>query len=210
MIVGDCSPLTLRMTNWLAIIFLAFVALQCRRLIEARLAERDSEGQQSRPPYALSIYAVHTGVNVALFPLLFFFSGLYYTDVFSTLAVLVAFWNHLERVGLEAKGWKSDALVILLGISSLLMRQTNVFWVGLFMGGLEAVHIVKGMRPPPTKPGQFDRQTLMRFYLSRYSHGDVHDPPLNEATFEGKSLSTFFVYTTCADSVRNRCLLLCL
>ncbi|KAJ4422933.1 glucosyltransferase [Gnomoniopsis sp. IMI 355080] len=184
LIVGDCSPLTLRMTNWLAIIFLAFVALQCRRLIEARLAERDSEGRQSRPPYALSVYAVHTGVNIALFPLLFFFSGLYYTDVFSTLAVLVAFWNHLERVGLGAKGWRSDALVIVLGLGSLLMRQTNVFWVGMLMGGLEAVHIVKGMRPPPTRPGQFDRQTLIRFYLSRYSHGDVHDPPLNEAGFE--------------------------
>lgn len=131
---------------------------------------------------------MHTGVNTALFPLLFFFSGLYYTDVFSTLAVLVAFWNHLERVGLEAKSWKSDALVILLGVGSLLMRQTNVFWVGLFMGGLEAVHIVKGMRPPPTRPGQFDRQMLIRFYLSRYSHGDVHDPPLNEAGVEGKSL----------------------
>ncbi|KAJ4390146.1 glucosyltransferase [Gnomoniopsis smithogilvyi] len=183
-ILGDCSPLTLRMTNWLAIIFLAFVALQCRRLIEARLAERESESQQSRPPYALSIFSVHTGVNIALFPLLFFFSGLYYTDVFSTLAVLVAFWNHLERVGLEAKGWKSDALVIVLGIGSLFMRQTNVFWVGLFMGGLEAVHIVKGMRPPPTRPGQFNRQTLIRFYLSRYSHGDVHDPPLNEAGLE--------------------------
>lgn len=180
------------MTNWLAIIFLAFVALQCRRLLEARLAERASEGQQTRPPYALSVYAVHTGVNIALFPLLFFFSALYYTDVFSTLAVLVAFWNHLERVGgLEGArrswgGWKSDALVILLGIGSLLMRQTNVFWVGLFMGGLEAVHAVKSMRPPPTKPGRFDYQTLIRFYLSRYSQGDVHDPPLNEAGIEGK------------------------
>lgn len=177
------------MTNWLAIIFLAFVALQCRRLIEARLAERDSEAQHTRPPYALSVYAVHTGVNIALFPLLFFFSGLYYTDVFSTLAVLVALWNHLDRVGLEAKGLRSDALVVLLGIGSLLMRQTNVFWVGMFMGGLEAVQTVKGMRPPPTKPGQFDRQTLLRFYLNRWAQGDVHDPPLGEAGLEGKFLS---------------------
>lgn len=188
LLVDTCSPLTLRMTNWLAILFLAFASLQCRRLLEARLAERDSEAQQTRPPYALSIYAVHTGVNVALFPLLFFFSGLYYTDVFATLAVLFAFWVHLERVGLQGKGWRSDGLVVLAGLGALAMRQTNVFWVVVFMGGLEAVHVVKSLRPPPTSPGQFDRKMLINFYLSRYAQGDVHDPPLNEAGVEGKSV----------------------
>lgn len=188
-IIGDCSAQTLRMTNWLAIIFLPFVALQCRRLIEARRAERDRHGQQQlRPPIAVSIYAVHTGVNVALFPLLFFFSGVYYTDVFSTLVVLVAHWNHLERVSMRANSWKSDTLVVILGVSSLVMRQTNVFWVVVFMGGLEAVHAVKSIRPPPTSPGQFDRETMVKFYLWRYSQGEVHDPPLNKAGFEGKSI----------------------
>lgn len=189
LLVDTCSPLTLRMTNWLAILFLALAALQSRRLLEARLAERDSPRQQTtRPPYALSVYAAHTGVNVALFPLLFFFSGLYYTDVFATLAVLGAFWVHLERVGREGKGgWRSDALVVLAGLGALAMRQTNVFWVVVFMGGLEAVHVVKSARPPPTSPGHFDRKTLVNFYLSRWAQGDVHDPPLNEAGVEGES-----------------------
>ncbi|CAN8102066.1 unnamed protein product [Discula destructiva] len=185
LLVGPCSPLTLRMTNWLAILLVALAALQCRRLLEARLAERASgPHQQTRPPYALSVYAVHTGVNVALFPLLFFFSGLYYTDVFSTLAVLGAFWVHLERVGLEGAGWRSDVLVVLVGVVALLMRQTNVFWVVVFLGALEVVHVIKSIRPPPTSPGQFDRKTLVRFYLCRYAQGDVHDPVLNEAGIE--------------------------
>lgn len=194
-IVGDCSALTLRMTNWLAIIFLPFVALHCRRLIEARHAERDSHdgGPQSPRPggssSSLSVYALHTAVNAALFPLLFFFSGLYYTDVFSTLVVLVAFWNHLERVGPTRATYyslRSDALVVLLGVASLFMRQTNVFWAVVFMGGLEAVHAVRSLRPLPTSPGKFDRKTTVKFYLWRYSQGEVHDPPLNEAGIEGR------------------------
>lgn len=186
-IMGDCSAASLRMTNWLALVSLAFVALQCRRLLEARAAERDSDGHASRPG-ALSIYAVHTGVNAALFPLLFFFSGLYYTDVFSSLVVLAAFWNHLARVGSRPplKSWRSDALVVVLGVASLCMRQTNVFWVVVFLGGLEAVHAVRSIRPPKTNPGQFDRQTMVKFYIWRYSKGEVHDPLLNEAGFEGK------------------------
>lgn len=185
-IVGDCSALTLRMTNWLAIIFLPFVALHCRRLVEVR--HRPEQDSRPGSDGSVSIYAVHTAVNAALFPLLFFFSGLYYTDVFSTLVVLVAFWNHLERVGPSAKGaWRRDALVVLLGVASLLMRQTNVFWVVVFMGGLEAVHAVRSLRPLPTSPGKFDRKTMVKFYLWRYSQGEVHDPPLHDAGLEGKS-----------------------
>lgn len=195
---GDCSALALRMTNWLAVTFLPLVALQCRRLIEARHAERDSHGQHTRSD-TVSIYAVHTAINVALFPLLFFFSGLYYTDVFSALIVLVTFWNHLERVGLRAnpKPWRSDALVVLLGIASLFMRQTNVFWVVVFMGGLEAVYAMRSLRPPPTSPGKFDRETMVKFYMWRYSQGEVHDPPLNEAGLDGK----FALYRHCDDGV---------
>lgn len=189
-VVGDCSAFTLRMTNWLAVIFLPFVVLQCRRLVEARhRAEQDPRASGS-----VSIYAVHTAVNAALFPLIFFFSGLYYTDVFSTLVVLVAFWNHLERVGPSARGAsssfyqarRSDILVILLGVASLFMRQTNVFWTVVFMGGLEAVHAARSLRPPPTSPGKFDRETMVKFYLWRYSQGEVHDPLLHEAGLEGK------------------------
>lgn len=175
------------MTNWLAIALFPLVALQCRRLIEARLAERDSHGQRTRSA-AASIYAVHTAINTALFPLLFFFSGLYYTDVFSVLIVLVAFGTHLERLGLrtEPRPWRSDALVVLLGIASLFMRQTNVFWVVVFMGGLEAVYAMRSLRPPPTSPGKFDRETMVKFYMWRYSQGEVHDPPLHKAGLDGK------------------------
>lgn len=182
------------MTNWVAIILLAWAALQCRRLVEAGYARRQGPEENNNKDTArtpeLSIYAVHTGVNIALFPLLFFFSGLYYTDVFSSLVALFAFWNHLHRInsGSKTVSQQSNLLVILLGIAALFMRQTNVFWVVVFMGGLEAVYAVKSTQPPRTEPGQFDRLTMFKYLLSRYSQGDVHDPPLDKAGLEGKSV----------------------
>lgn len=197
LVTGDCSAQALRVTNWLAIAVMPLVAMKCRLLIESLLAERHSEGSSSsrsqpHPEPVLSTYAFHTGLNIALFPLLFFFSGLYYTDVYSTLVVLVAYWNHLTRVSTSgAVTWKSNVLVVVLGVASLFMRQTNVFWVAAFMGGLEAVHAVKLLRPPPTSLGQSDRETRFKFYLWRYSQGSVHDPPLNKAGLEGELDSAF-------------------
>lgn len=189
LLMGGCSPLTLRMTNWLAIITLPIVASQCRRLLEARLTERAATGsdtQRTSGQNALSFYSLHSGVNIAFFPLLFFFSGLYYTDVLSTLVVLVAFWNTLERMGSsQVNSVRSDLLVVLIAIASLFMRQTNVFWVVVFMGGLEAVHAAGALRPPPTRAGAFDRQTKIKFHLSRYSQGEIHDPPLNAVSLDG-------------------------
>lgn len=197
LLLGGCSPLTLRMTNWLTIITVPVVASQCRRLLETRSGEQASESgsqrssqqqqQQQQQHDALSSYALHTGVNVAFFPLLFFFSGLYYTDVLSTLVVLVAFWNTLVRMNTQATSWRSDALVVLLAVAALLMRQTNVFWVVVFLGGLEAVHAAGALRPPPTRPGAFDRPTKIKFYLSRYAQGEIHDPPLDATSLDGKN-----------------------
>ncbi|KAJ0118890.1 hypothetical protein J7T55_013146 [Diaporthe amygdali] len=179
---GKCSETSLRMTNWVAIIILTFTAVDCRRLVEKRLAERS----EARPrTSSLSFHAIHTGMNIGLFPLLFFFSALYYTDVFSTLMVLFAFQNHLERVGPEAKSWWNDFFVIFLGVAALFMRQTNVFWVVVFMGGLEAVEAAKAVpdvRPQP--PGQGDSMANIKYFAWRSSLGDIHDPALNQASLD--------------------------
>lgn len=209
LLLGGCSPLTLRMTNWLVIVTVPIVASQCRRLLETRPIEPTAAPHRSRSsspppsqqqqPSALSVYALHSGLNIAFFPLLFFFSGLYYTDVLSTLVVLAAFWHTLVRTNdvqqqyaprrrRQAQGahsWRSDGLVVVLGVAALLMRQTNVFWVVVFMGGLEAVHAAGALRPPPTRPGAFDRPTKIKYYLSKYSQGEIHDPPLDAVSLDG-------------------------
>lgn len=155
----------------------------CRREIEARLSQAHS-AVHSR---AVSQYAMHTAFNIALFPLLFFFSGLYYTDVMSTAVVLAAFLNHLRRMGHDHNSFFSDVVTVVVGLCALTMRQTNVFWIVVFMGGLEAVHSVKSLRPrsvaPPTLTTLSEQ---LWFFVKRWAVGHVHDLPLDMAYPEGK------------------------
>lgn len=169
---SQCSTSTLRSINTLATVLIALLASQCRHLIEVRTAER--EGKQA--PRAVSFYAYHTGLNIALFPVIFFFSGLYYTDVLSTLAVLVAYRNHLLRLGPRAPAFTNDLWTVVLGVAALLMRQTNVFWVVVYMGGLEAVHALQPREPRP-------------LHVSVV----LHDPLLNDAGPDGSLLFCPFV-----------------
>ncbi|KAM0350110.1 hypothetical protein ACHAPU_003273 [Fusarium lateritium] len=171
-----CHVKDLRAANVVSLAILAYVALQCRREIEARLYEVHSSTRLR----ITSQYALHTAFNIALFPLLFFFSGLYYTDVASTAAVLVAYLNHLKRVGRDQSSVLSDVTTICLGVFTLIFRQTNVFWVAVYMGGLEAVHAIKTLRPERVdQPVILNLFEQTKYYAWRYSLGDVHDPPLH-------------------------------
>jgi len=168
--VAKCSTLTLRYTNLLGTLFVAMVAARCRSFIQDR--------REKRSP----VHSFHTGLNIALFPVIFFFSGLYYTDVISTLVVLVAYENHLYRVGQEAPNLFNDLWTLMLGVAALFMRQTNIFWVVVYMGGLEAIHAVRQLKPPLVDtPKQMTLLEHVKFYLWRDSVGDLHDPPLHAA-----------------------------
>lgn len=78
-------------------------------------------------------------------------------------------------------------MTVLLGLCSLTMRQTNVFWVVVFMGGLEAVHAVKSLRPKAVvQPYMTSLSEQLLFFFKRWSVGHVHDLPLNMAYPKGK------------------------
>ena len=157
--LAQCTPFSLRSNNLLATLLTALVAAQCRHLVAVRAAE-----SQGRPvPRSVSIVSYLIGLNISLFPVIFFFSALYYTDVVSTLVVLVAYRNHLRRLGSRRPGIASDLWTVVLGVAALFMRQTNVFWVVVYMGGLEAVHVLKSVGP------------------SNGESTNMFDPPLNEA-----------------------------
>ncbi|EPE06582.1 glycosyltransferase family 59 protein [Ophiostoma piceae UAMH 11346] len=202
---GDgCSVWALRAANNVAIMLVAVAASSCRAALEASQGKhKDKENR------LISLYAFHSAINVALFPVLFFFSALYYTDVYSTLAVLLAYRNHLYRVSLgpeTAPVW-TDLAAILLGLVSLAFRQTNIFWVVVYMGGLEAVHAVKRVRATYGKKllAQKLREQeqeaakgtapfgslpeMMSLYSWKYAHGDVHDPPLSASWPDDWALS---------------------
>ncbi|KAK3312362.1 DIE2/ALG10 family-domain-containing protein [Apodospora peruviana] len=178
--LGTCTPLSLRSNNLFAVLLTALLAGLCRNKIEARQAERDGITKKSND---FSFYAYHSAINIALFPVLFFFSALYYTDVVSTLLVLVAYHNHLGRVGPEAPSLLNHLWTVTLGVAALFMRQTNVFWVVVYMGGLEVLHAVRSLKPAaPNAPVRLTTLSQqLRFHLERYSVGDVHDPPLDSS-----------------------------
>ncbi|KAK3390152.1 DIE2/ALG10 family-domain-containing protein [Podospora didyma] len=177
-LVTECSAPALRSVSLLATLLIALVATLCRSLIETRTADRQATHSL---PKQISFFSFHTGINIALFPVLFFFSGLYYTDVVSTLVVLVAYRNHLLRLAPESPGLANDVWTVIWGVAALFMRQTNVFWVVVYMGGLEAVHAVRSINPAPVEqPSKHLKlKELIQFHVQRYSVGDVHDPPLN-------------------------------
>ena len=102
---------------------------------------------------------------ILCFPLLFFFSGLYYTDLLSTLTVMVTYTFWLASS--QAEGvWKVifQMLHVAFGLVSLATRQTNIFWVSVFLGGLQVIETLK----------------------EAAGEGKIHDPPISEAYFEGK------------------------
>ncbi|KAJ4388262.1 glucosyltransferase [Neurospora sp. IMI 360204] len=180
--LAECTPSSLRSNNLVATLLTALLALSCRRRIEAQTAIGAEKS-------AVSFYAYHTAINIALFPVIFFFSGLYYTDVASTLVVLAAYRNHLNRVAShsEKPGFLNGLWTVVLGVAALFMRQTNVFWVVVYMGGLEVAHVVRGLKPKPIPEKETPNICLATvgeffgFWLRRYAAGDVHDPPVDMA-----------------------------
>lgn len=124
------SPRQARVTNN----FVPYILVLCAFLLE-RQSTRRGASKNFLSTRQLSVFT---------FPLIFFFSGLYYTDVFSALTVLAtyAFWNSSVPSERGLKKFSLQAMVLVCGLISLASRQTNIFWVAVFMGGLQAVHTV--------------------------------------------------------------------
>jgi alpha-1,2-glucosyltransferase len=117
----------------------------------------------------------HTVINIALFPLIFFFSGLYYTDVCSVSFVLGAYEYHLRSLRHAPASRKMDMLKIFAtGLCALSMRQTNIFWVAIFLAGLHAIHQVKREDQPSSESTRSPWHEMEPRY----------DPPVSKAYLE--------------------------
>jgi alpha-1,2-glucosyltransferase len=152
-------------------------ASDCRALI-TRTFRRQPKSEKEEAE--LSPNVLHTALNIALFPPLFFFSGLFYTDILSACVVLRMYRLFLQR---ENGFW-----LYIAGILALTMRQTNIFWVAVFMGGLEVVRTIKSIEPIPT-PKSPEPATLKESAISelkRYSRGEIHDISLKDAGPAGR------------------------
>jgi alpha-1,2-glucosyltransferase len=170
--IRNCDVFTLRLFNTLVLVLTMSYASSCRGLIN-RLSNASA--------LKISPDTLHTAFNIALFPPLFFFSGLFYTDVLSTCLVLRMYKLFLQR---ERGVW-----LYVAGILALTMRQTNIFWVAVYMGGLEVVRTLQDIQPSPLKetsePKTWKETVISTF--RRYARGEIHDIPLQDAEIHGSS-----------------------
>jgi alpha-1,2-glucosyltransferase len=177
--IRSCNVYTLRLFNTLVLIATMAYASDCRELI-TRAWKRESKDERDDSE-SHSPNSMHTALNTALFPPLFFFSGLFYTDVLSTCVVL-----RIYRLFLQQKG---SAWVYVAGVLALTMRQTNIFWVAVFLGGLEVVGMIKVIEAAPLKqpsePQTWKESATSE--LQRYCRGEIHDIPLKDAEVQGIS-----------------------
>ncbi|KAF8851649.1 hypothetical protein BDZ45DRAFT_717315 [Acephala macrosclerotiorum] len=181
-----CSLFTLRLFNVCALIMTMSYASHCRSLItliwKSNPALHVSKWIGAGKP--ISPASLHTSLNIALFPLLFFFSGLFYTDVLSTCIVLRMYRLFLERKGAYTNSHEGLVWMYFTGIVALAMRQTNIFWVAVFMGGLELVRTIKITQTASgeVQPAPRNWKEAVIAKLTEYSDGEIHDIPLRDAS----------------------------
>ena len=120
----------------------------------------------------------HTALNVCLFPPLFFFFALYYTDVLAVLLVLVAYRAYMLR---------SRNAVAAIGFLALLSRQTNIFWVAVFLGGLQLCRTLPRGRLGVGFP---ENPTVADVVLGGWRYGCLYDPLVSQACLEGSPPSS--------------------
>lgn len=147
--------------------------------------------------------AAHNALNVTLFPPLFFFSALYYTDVPSTLSVVAFHLYFVYSTARRTPWWLRLVILYLLGAVSLSFRQTNIFWVAVFPAAVVMVEyldqsheIVKHSMHKKTK-GFGD--SLINVAKTSWNTNVVYDPRLTEASIDGTPHVSLLSTGTTAD-----------
>lgn len=123
----------------------------------------------------------HSALNIALFPPLFFFSALYYTDVVSTLVVLLTYSVYLKKSTVAGNVFENINAVS-IGVIALLFRQTNIFWVAVFPAGLAVIEALRKDRPRKVDPRAEDMTKVLQ---SSWSEGNIYDCSMQDAEPRG-------------------------
>ncbi|KAJ5176003.1 Dol-P-Glc:Glc(2)Man(9)GlcNAc(2)-PP-Dol alpha-1-2-glucosyltransferase [Penicillium canariense] len=125
----------------------------------------------------LGAWLSHTVLNICLFPPLFFFSGLYYTDILALLAVVEAYnWDLKQATG-GRRAWLSTLGFLMFGLAALMCRQTNIFWVSVFLGGLQVVRKIR-------QSSKACQSSDFSAILKRGLQNEIYDPLVSEASLQ--------------------------
>ena len=94
-----------------------------------------------------------TATTVAILPVLFFFTFLYYTDTGSTFCVLLTYLLSLHG---------NQVLAAMAGVLAIMFRQTNVVWVA-FVAGVVVSDKIMDFIQPDKKDISEEKQQDIRF-----------------------------------------------
>ncbi|QIW96981.1 hypothetical protein AMS68_002499 [Peltaster fructicola] len=183
-----CSTTVLRIENAVCLIVLFYglrgLALRSRRLGDVEAVRQNASRST----------ASHIALNTVLFPPLFFFAALYYTDVASTLAV-VTFLNCQRSSALLRHPQAFQAVFLfLLGLWTLIFRQTNIFWVAIFPAAtvlvqeLDTGHAVVKQSMHEGKSGFGDN--WLSIVKTSYRMRVIYNPAIKRSQFEGEDPAT--------------------
>ncbi|KAK3070725.1 glucosyltransferase [Teratosphaeriaceae sp. CCFEE 6253] len=169
----DCSVTGLRAINAVGLVLL-LVAVRQNYLQRAPAAALKHPGLFD-----------HSALNIALFPLLFFFSALYYTDVWSALSVITSY-VFLTKAYRDGMGyWKRFLGILALGLTSLMFRQTNIFWVAAYPAGIVLVKELdcghEAVRNSMHRRAQGFGDSVYGIAKTSWKMGVVYDPPVRDA-----------------------------
>ncbi|KAL2831897.1 phospholipase D/nuclease [Aspergillus pseudoustus] len=162
----ELDPPALRATN--AVAAAVLLPLRLQNVLDAVRKQRNT-----RPSGA---WLSHTVLNICLFPPLFFFSGLYYTDILALLVVVEAYHWDLSR-SVRPRGSVLETLVFVgFGIAALAFRQTNIFWVSIFFGGLQVVRRLR-------RATKTCNSAALTDIVQASSKNELYDPLILDASF---------------------------
>lgn len=180
-IIG-CTTTVLRAENGIALWRLTIVAFQILKKIQSIKPQDEKRAQN----------ALHNAINIALFSPLFFFSGLYYTDVASTLTVLTFWlcWLDVETETAHAIFYTFSLCV--LGLMSLAFRQTNIFWVAIFPAAFSVLRRLN-TGPEVVRQSMYNQapglgDTRLNVMKTSWKQMVIYDPVVVDATVEGTVL----------------------
>ncbi|KAF1983069.1 glycosyltransferase family 59 protein [Aulographum hederae CBS 113979] len=173
-VTGSCNIYVLRALNVGSTTGVCVLAYLIRQKLEAT-----STQSGGKPKWTVS----HTALNVSLFPPLFFFSGLYYTDVASTFFVLLSYHLFLSS-GEHSSNLSSSAVTVVAGVVALLFRQTNIFWVAIFPLGLSIVKVLKSGRGASVQWAAKHDTSFVGVCNDSWDGARLYDPQVAEAKLE--------------------------
>ena len=155
-------------------------------LLALRRANRpkaNDEKKQQEDSLQITLLYAHTAINIGIFPPLFFFSALYYTDVVSTWYVLKGYKHFLQSQQPESSSLGSIVRAVFIGIAAISFRQTNIFWVAVFPAGLAVLNALK--KNDQDSRHAAEAPDLLKIANDSWQNSVLYDCPVDIAGLEG-------------------------